>query len=123
LGIWHNTALGPMLDLFSLNYTNLGTTDVKGLTVTLNTSKTDENYTDPYHDISNPDNGYYFLDETINGETYPLGSLKVKETKTFEKSYWLYGALVQPFALTATLKSNDTILDQATVTIPISDNY
>jgi hypothetical protein len=123
LGIWHNTALGPMLDLFSLNYTNLGTTDVKDLTVTLNTSKTDENYTDPYHDISNPDNGYYFLDETIYGETYPLGSLKVKETKTFEKSYWLYGALVQPFALTATLKSNDTILDQATITMPISDNY
>jgi hypothetical protein len=122
LGIWHNTALGPMLDLFSLNYTNLGTTDVKGLTVTLNTSKTNENYTDPHHDTSNPDdNRYYFLDEIINGEKYPLESLKAKETKTFERSYFDVGLLlIEPFSLTATLKSNDTILDQATITIPIS---
>jgi hypothetical protein len=121
LGIWHGTRLGPLLDLFSLNYTNLGMTDVKDLTVTLNTSKTNENYTDPHHDTSNPDyNRYEFLDETINGETYPLGNLMAKETKTFKKSYWLEGALVEPFELTATLKSKNTILDQATITIPIS---
>jgi len=122
LNFLHGTALGPLLDLFSLNYTNLGTTDVKDLTVTLNTSKTNENYTDPHHDISNPDyNPYEFLDEIINGETYPLGSLKAKETKTFEKSYWLGGmTLVEPFALTATLKSKNTILDQATIMMPIS---
>jgi hypothetical protein len=122
LGIWYYTALGGKLDLFSLNYTNLGTTDVKGLTVTLNTSKTNENYTDPHHDTSNPDdNRYYFLDEIINGEKYPLESLKAKETKTFERSYFDVGLLlIEPFSLTATLKSNDTILDQATITIPIS---
>jgi len=39
-GIFHGTKLGPMLDLFSLRYTNLGTTDVENLTVTLNTTKT-----------------------------------------------------------------------------------
>lgn len=123
LGIWHGTRLGPMLDLFSLSYTNLGISDVKDLTVTLNTSKTNENYTDPHHDTSNPDyNPYNFLDETINGETYPLENLKAKETKNFEKSYFMNMGflLVQPFELTATLKSNDTILDQATITIPIS---
>ncbi len=123
LGIWHGTRLGPMLDLFSLSYTNLGMTDVKDLTVTLNTSKTNENYTDPHHDTSNPDyNPYNFLDETINGETYPLENLMAKETKNFEKSYFMNMGflLVQPFELTATLKSNDTILDQATITIPIS---
>jgi hypothetical protein len=123
LGIWHGTAAGGLLDLFSLNYTNLGTTDVKGLTVTLNTSKTDENYTDPRHNTSNPNyNPYYFLDEIINGEKYPLESLKAKETKTFERSYFDVGfLLILPFELTATLKSNDTILDQATITIPISN--
>ena len=41
-GKWHGTALGSALDLFSLSYTNLGNTDVKDLTVTLNTSKTNE---------------------------------------------------------------------------------
>lgn len=122
-GIWHGTKLGPMLDLFSLSYTNLGMTDVEDLTVTLNTSKTNENYTDPHHDTSNPDyNPYNFLDETINGETYPLENLMAKETKTFEKTYFMNSGflLVQPFELTATLKSNDTILDQKTVIIPIS---
>jgi len=122
-GVFHGTKLGPMLDLFSLSYTNLGTTDVKDLTVTLNTSKTTENYTDPYDRRNIPGyNPYDFLDETINGETYLLESLKAKETKNFEKTYSLQGGflLVQPFALTATLKANDTILDQATITISYS---
>jgi hypothetical protein len=122
-GIWHGTTLGPMLDLFSLSYTNLGLTDINDLTVTLNTSKTTENYTDPYHDTSNPNyNPYDFLDEYINGDTYLLESPKAGETKTFEKTYFMNKGflLVQPFALTATLKSNDTILDQATIIIPIS---
>ncbi len=122
-GVWHGTTLGPMLDLFSLSYTNLGMADAKDLTVTLNTSKTTENYTDPYNRTSIPGyDPYDFLDETINGKIYTLESLKAKETKNFEKSYFLDGGflLVQPFALTATLKSNDIILDQATIMIPIS---
>jgi hypothetical protein len=121
LGIWHGTRLGPMLDLFSLSYTNLGMTDVKDLTVTLNTSKTNT-YPRP---TPNPQyHPYRLLDETINGETYPLESLKAKETKTFEKTYFMDMGflLVEPFALTATLKSNDTILDQATIMIPIRDS-
>jgi hypothetical protein len=122
-GVFHGTKLGPMLDLFSLSYTNLGTTDVKDLTVTLNTSKTTQNYTDPYGRRNIPGySPYGFLDETINWETYSLESVEAKETKNFEKIYSLQGGflLVQPFALTATLKANNTTLDHATIMIPYS---
>jgi hypothetical protein len=120
LGTWHGTRLGGLLDLFSLSYTNLGNTDIENLTVTLNTSKTNEKDPDP-----NPNSRYnpkVFLDEYINGDTYLLESLKAGETKSFDKSYFEWGAYnsVEPFALTATLKFNDTVLDQATITIPIS---
>jgi hypothetical protein len=119
LGIWHGTKLGLALDLFSLNYTNLGTIDVENLTITLNTSRTNENDADT---LPIP---YRYLDEYINGDTYHLESIKVNETKSFKRGYLigLYNLKVEPFALTATLKSTDTILDQATITIPISDNY
>jgi hypothetical protein len=119
LGIWHGTKLGLALDLFSLNYTNLGTIDVENLTITLNTSRTNEN------DAGTPPIPYRYLDEYINGDTYHLESIKVNETKSFKRGYLigLYNLKVEPFALTATLKSTDTILDQATITIPISDNY
>jgi hypothetical protein len=122
LGNWHGTRLGGLLDLFSLSYTNLGMADVKDVTVTLNTSKTTENYRDPYNRTSIPGyDPYDFLDETINGKTYTLESLKAKETKTFEKSYLDTGfLLIEPFALTITLKFNDIIVDQATRLIPIS---
>ncbi|MDT8782531.1 MAG: hypothetical protein IAX22_07820 [Candidatus Bathyarchaeota archaeon] len=124
LGNWHGTTLGGMLDLFSLNYTNLGMTDVENLTVTLNTNKTNAKETDPQHPTPTPISGYnpyYYLDETINGETYLLESLKAGETKNFEKSYFDVGfLLVEPFALTITLKFNDTILDQATIMIPLT---
>jgi hypothetical protein len=111
-----------MLDLFSLNYTNCGMVDIENLTVTLNTTKTDENYTDPYHHTTPEYDPYRFLDEVINGETYPLESLKAGETKTFEKTYFMDSGflLVQPFALTITLKSNNATIDQATNMIPIS---
>ena len=122
LGIWHGTRLGGLLDLFSLSYTNLGNTDVKDLSVTLNTSKTNEKDTDPKTPIPTPSyNPYRFLDETINGETYPLENLKAGETKTFKRSYLDVGfLLIEPFTLTATIKSNNTILDQATIMIPLS---
>jgi hypothetical protein len=120
LGTWHGTRLGGALDLFSLSYTDLGNTNVESLTITLNTSKPNEANT-----ASTRDPGYnpkVFLDEYINGKTYPLEILNAGETKTFEKTYFEWGAYnsVEPFALTATLKSNDTILDQATIMIPIS---
>ena len=124
LGNWHGTTLGGMIDLFSLNYTNLGKTDVENLTVTLNTNKTAAKETDRQHPTPTPISGYnpyYHLDEAISGETYPLESLKVGETKTFEKSYLDVGfLLVAPFALTVTIKSNDTILDQATIMISLT---
>jgi hypothetical protein len=84
LGIWHGTTLGGLLDLFSLNYTNLGMTNVENLTVTLTTSKTNEKNTSPQHATPTPIPGYnpyYLLDETINGEAYPLEDLKANETK------------------------------------------
>lgn len=116
LGIWGNSRLGSDLDLFSLSYTNLGMTDVENLTITLNTTRTDES------DIDTLTIPYRYLDEYINGDIYYLESIKVNETKSFEKGYLigLYNLVVEPFALTATLKSNDTILDQATIMIPIS---
>ena len=115
-GIWGSSRLGIDLDLFSFDYTNLGTIDVENLTITLNTSRTNENDVDT---LSIPNR---YLDEYINGDTYHLESIKVNETKSFKKGYLigLYNLKVEPFELTATLKSNDTILDQATITIPIS---
>jgi hypothetical protein len=125
LGKWHGTTLGGAIDLFSLSYTNLGTIDVEGLTVTLNTTKTNEKEKDSPYPTPKPIPGYnttVFLDEYLNGETYTLESLKAGETKTLEKTYFMFGAYnsVKPFALTALLKFNDTILDQAIIMIPIS---
>jgi hypothetical protein len=120
LGNWHGTTLGGMLDLFSLNYTNLGTIDVENLTVILNTNKTKEKYDITPTPIPQY-NPYHFLDEDINGKIYPLESLKANETRTIEKSYLDVGfLLVEPFTLTATLKSNDTILEEATIMIPLT---
>ncbi len=53
-----------------------------------------------------------------------LESYLAGETKTFEKTYFMNIGflLVEPFALTVTLKSNDIILDQETIMIPIRDS-
>lgn len=119
LGTWHGTRLGGLLDLFSLRYTNLGNTDVANLTVTLNTSKTNEKYDTTPTPIPQY-NPYHFLDEDINGEIHPLERLKAGETNTFEKSYFDRGfLLVEPFALTVTLKYNEIIIDQVTIMIPL----
>jgi hypothetical protein len=125
LGKWHGTTLGGAIDLFSLSYTNLGTIDVADLTVTLNTTKTNEKDKDSPYPTPKPIPGYnttVFLDEYLNGETYTLESLTAGETKTLEKTYFMFGAYnsVKPFALTAILKFNDTILDQAIIMIPLS---
>jgi len=120
LGKWHGTTLGGMLDLFSLSYTNLGMTDAENLYVSLNTSKTKEKYDITPTPIPQY-KPYHFLDEDIKGKIYALESLKANETKTIEKSYLDVGfLLVEPFTLTVTLKTNDTILDQATIMIPLT---
>ena len=116
LGVWQTTRLGAILDLFSLDYTNLGTIGAENLTITLNTSKTSGNNT-----LSIP---YRYLDEFIKGDTYNLESLNVNEYKTFKRGYLIsqYELVVEPFTLTVTLKSNGTILDQSTIMIPISED-
>lgn len=117
VGVWHGTRLGGMLDLFTLTYTNLGVTAAENLTVTLSTHKINETEPTPTPEY----NPYYFLDEDINGEIYQLESLNASETKTFERSYLDVGFLKsEPFNLTVTLKSKDIILDQATITIPLT---
>ena len=93
---------------------------LKTCTVILNTSKTKEKYDITPTPIPQY-NPYHFLDEDINGKIYPLESLKANETRTIEKSYLDVGfLLVEPFTLTVTLKSNDTIVDQATIMIPLT---
>lgn len=120
LGNWHGTRLGGLLDLFSLSYTNLGTTDAENLYIILNATKTNEKYETTPTPIPQY-NPYHLLDEDINGEIYPLESLKANETKTIQKSYSDVGfLLVEPFTLTVTLKSNETILDQAKIMIPLT---
>jgi len=115
-GNLHLTKLGAALELFSLDYTNFGTIDVDNLTITLNTSRINERA------IDTP-SSFRFLDEYINGHPYPLEVITINETKTFEKGYFIHNLEVEPFELTVTLKSNDKILDQATITIPIRERY
>ena len=114
-GNLHLTTLGAALELFSLNYTNLGMINVENLTLTLNTSRINE--------TDSTQSSFLFLDEYINGDIYPLENIKVNETKSFEKGYFISDLEVEPFILTVTLKSNDIILDQATITIPIRERY
>jgi len=100
-----------------LSYTNLGVVAAENFTITLNTHKINETEPTPTPRY----NPYYFLDEILNGEVYPLESLNASETKTFEKSYLDVGFLkAEPFTLTVTLKSNGIVLDQATITVPMT---
>ena len=80
LGNWHGTTLGGMLDLFSLNYTNLGMTDAENLYVILNTSKTKEKYDITPTPIPQY-NPYHFLDEDINGKNLPIRKPQSKRNK------------------------------------------
>ena len=119
-GVWHGTRLGGAYDLFSLSYTNLGNTTAEYLIISLNTTKASGKDPNP-NATYNPNEGY--LDEYLNGETYALDNLNAGQTKTLDKTYFMWGAYeyVEPFYLTATLKSNSTILDQATILIPINN--
>ena len=106
--------------MFSLSYTNLGNTTAEYLIISLNTTKASGKDPNP-NATYNPNEGY--LDEYLNGETYALDNLNAGQTKTLDKTYFMWGAYeyVEPFYLTATLKSNSTILDQATILIPINN--
>jgi hypothetical protein len=115
-----STSHGIAFRWFLLNYTNFGTVDVENLTITFNTGRTIENNRQLIHTNSTPP--YNHIAEFTRGEPYPLGGIKTNETRdlTF---YWPVGLIDYPheFNFTATLKSNDTILDQAAIMIPIEN--
>lgn len=105
--------------MFVLDYLNKGTNDVHNLTITLTTNSTYELAREVWvYTLSKP---HYFIGSFEMGESYPLGSIKTGEEKR------LYGGIcndltdrakIWGFATTATLKSNDTVLDQAIMNFP-----
>jgi hypothetical protein len=102
-------------DMFNLTYTNNGTTDVDNTTITFSTNSTYEmNRTIVV--FAPQEYGEFMM-----GTEIPLGVIKANETKEFIGGIWNYlgdSSKVHGFAFTATLKSNDTLLDQATIMIP-----
>ena len=73
---------------------------------------------DVFEPAPNPNNT---IRSFMMGEPYSLGTIDVNETKEFIGGIWNYlgdYSKVHGFTFTATLKSNETFLDQATVMIP-----
>jgi hypothetical protein len=108
------------IDMFNLTYTNNGTTDVDNITVTFTTNSTFEisREIDVFEPVPNQNNT---IRSFVMGEPYSLGNIKANETKEFIGGIWNYlgdSSKVHGFAFTATLKSNETLLDQETVMIP-----
>ena len=106
--------------MFLLTYTNNGTTDVDNITITFSTNSTFEmsREIDVFEPAPNLNNS---IRSFVMGEPYSLGTIKANETKEFIGCIWNYlgdSSKVHGFAFTATLKSNDTFLDQATIMIP-----
>lgn len=108
------------IDMFNLTYANNGTTDVDNITITFTTNSTFEisREIDVFEPAPNQNNT---IRSFVMGEPYSLGSIKADETKEFIGGIWNYlgdSSKVHGFTFTATLKSNDTFLDQATIMIP-----
>ena len=108
------------IDMFNLTYTNNGTTNVDNITITFTTNSTFEisREIDVFEPAPNQNNT---IRSFVMGEPYSLGNIKANETKEFIGGIWNYlgdSSKVHGFAFTATLKSNDTFLDQATIMIP-----
>ena len=108
------------IDMFLLTYANNGTTDVDNITITFSTNSTFEmsREIDVFEPAPNVNNS---IRSFVMGEPYSLGTIKANETKEFVGGIWNYlgdSSKVHGFAFTATLKSNDTFLDQATIMIP-----
>ena len=109
------SSLGVVNVWFVLNLTNIGRGDVENLTVTFSTNTTIEinkqlvyiNSTSPYDHIA----------DFEMGESYLLGGLRTGEAKEF-MFYWAVSVGSYAPSLTATVKSNQAILDQETATIP-----
>jgi hypothetical protein len=107
-------------DMFLLTYANNGTTDVDNTTITFSTNSTFEmsREIDVFEPAPNVNNS---IRSFVMGEPYSLGTIKINETKEFIGCIWNYlgdSSKVHGFAFTATLKSNETLLDQETVMIP-----
>jgi hypothetical protein len=107
------------IDMFNLTYANNGPKDVENITIIFRTNSTYEmnRIIDVFYSKSLEN----YTGEFLMGEPYLLGDIKANETKDFIGGIWNYlgdSSKIHGFALTATLKSNDIFLDQATIMIP-----
>ncbi len=61
---------------------------------------------------------HYFIDTVTTGQPYPLGSIKAGAEGEFCGGFapWDMDFNIHGFVLIATLKSNETVLDQAVLT-------
>jgi hypothetical protein len=110
-------------DMFLLTYVNNGTTDIDNTTITFATNSTFEMSREIGVFDSVPPHNY--IGRFMMRESYPLGIIKANETKDFHGCIWnVLGdtAKVHGSSFTAVLKSNDTLLDQATIYLPGSQN-
>lgn len=114
-GTSSGSSYGSVNVWFVLNLTNTGSGDVEDLTITFSTNTTIESNQQLIYTNSTPP--YDHIAEFEMGEPYLLGDIRAGETRDF-MFYWAvsFDSYVPP--LTATLKSNGVILDQATTTIP-----
>jgi hypothetical protein len=110
-------------DKFLLTYVNNGTTDIDNITITFSTNSTFQISREIVFFDSEPPHNY--IGGFKMGEPFQLGIIKANETKEFQGFIWnnlLDSAKVHGSAFTATLKSNDTFLDQATIYLQGSQN-
>jgi hypothetical protein len=120
LNDYYNPVGVVWIDMFNLTYTNNGTADVDNITITFTTNSTFEisREIDVFEPAPNQNNT---IRSFVMGEPYSLGNLKANETKEFIGGIWNYlgdSSKVHGFGFTATLKSNETVLDQETIMIP-----
>ncbi len=111
-------------DVFVLNYTNNGLTDVNNVTITFTTDS-------PYQikrelSVFNSTYPHYYISALTMDESYTLGVIKAGDYEEFHGEVWnnlVDIAKMGGYNFFATLKSNDTVLDQAQVSIPKFQTY
>lgn len=104
---------------FTLNYTNRGLTDAQNVTLTFNTESPYQIERELSVFGSAPPHNY--VETVLMGEPYSLGDIKAGETKEFVGEIWntvADGAKIRGYAFSATLESNNVVLDRATIIIP-----
>jgi hypothetical protein len=108
---------------FVLNYTNFGTSQVDNLTLTFTTNSTFQ--IEREISVFSPIPPHYYVAGSTMGQPIIIESLKGEEAKTFYGEVWNSlpdSSKLRGFAIIATLKYKDTILDQAAVYLPKSEN-